>query len=306
MVRRAAACVVLLVAFAACSGGTAANDAFGDDAAVEAEDVAPEGTDDADEAADTDTGDVVDTPPDGTSDAEPEASEDDAGEAAEPLRVLFIGNSYTYQNDLPGRVELVAASDPVGPAIDAESIAIGGARLMDHLATASTVAAIHDGGWDFVVLQGQSVEPVVDPAGFAYGATGLAAEIAATPAESLFFETWARRAGDAVYAESWSGGTPAAMQAGLRDGYQSAADAAGGRMVPVGDAWERTLADHPAIVLFDADGSHPSEAGTYLAACVFYAVLTGRPLTAIGGAPAGLSEPDAAALRAAAEGAVFP
>ncbi|MBI5498674.1 MAG: hypothetical protein HY907_00400 [Deltaproteobacteria bacterium] len=302
MIRRTAACMVLLVAFTACSGGPSGGDDGVGEAPDAAEDVAP---DDSGEVDDEDGGEA-DGASDGESITDDATTTDEGVDAPAPLRVLFIGNSYTYQNDLPGRVELLAASDAAGPVIDAESIAIGGARLMDHLATATTVAAIHDGGWDFVVLQGQSVEPVADPAGFAYGAAGLATEIAAAGVEALFFETWARRAGDALYAESWSGGTPAAMQAGLRQGYQDAADAAGGRMVPVGDAWERTLADHPSIVLFDADGSHPSAAGTYLAACVFYSVLTGRRLTAIGGAPAGLSEPDAAALRAVAEGAVFP
>jgi hypothetical protein len=207
---------------------------------------------------------------------------------------------------MPGRLEALAASDPAGPALETETIAVGGARLQDHLATASTVEAIRAGGRPFVVLQGQSVEPILDPAGFAAGAAGLVTEITGAAAEPVFFETWARRAGDAVYAEAWSGGTPSAMQAGLRDAYATAAGVAGGRVAPVGDAWERSLADHPSIVLHDADGSHPSAAGTYLAACVFYAVLTGRRLTVVDGAPAGLTAGDAATLRALAEATVFP
>ena len=78
------------------------------------------------------------------------------------------------------------------------------------------------------------------------------------------------------------------------------------RTAPVGDAWERSLAERPAIVLHDADGSHPSPAGTYLAACVFYAVLTGRRLDGVDGAPLGVDPADAAALRTLAEATVFP
>ena len=46
-------------------------------------------------------------------------------------------------------------------------------------------------------------------------------------------------------------------------------------VAPVGRAWERALRD-PAMTLHDPDGSHPSPAGTYLAACVLYATLTGE------------------------------
>ncbi len=47
----------------------------------------------------------------------------------------------------------------------------------------------------------------------------------------------------------------------------------GATVVPVGLAWQHCLAAHPAIVLHDKDQSHPSLAGSYLAACTFYATL---------------------------------
>jgi hypothetical protein len=75
--------------------------------------------------------------------------------------------------------------------------------------------------------------------------------------------TWARRGRDGD-------------QALLDAAYAGTARAAGARLAPVGPAWRRALADHPELALHREDGSHPAPAGTYLAACVLVAVLTGR------------------------------
>jgi hypothetical protein len=91
------------------------------------------------------------------------------------------------------------------------------------------------------------------------------------------------------------------MQAALRDAYAEAAALTGAEVLPVGDRWEATLAAYPALPLFSADGSHPSPHGTYLAACVIFAALTGGSLDGAGGAPDGVSAEDAALLRGMAE-----
>ncbi|MBW2456643.1 MAG: hypothetical protein JRI68_19145 [Deltaproteobacteria bacterium] len=216
------------------------------------------------------------------------------------LHVLFVGNSYTSVNDLPGRVrDLSTSSDP---AFVVSSVAVGAATLQNHVDSSGAVPAIQTGGWDAVVLQGQSVEPIMTPTAFQNGALALDVEIDLVGAATVFFETWARAPGHAVYQETWSGGNPTAMQAGLRAAYQTAAGATGGVMAPVGDAWETSLANHPAVPLHSGDGSHPTMAGSYLAACMFYLVLTGhQTIPAPAPAPSGLSESDAATLRAVAE-----
>jgi hypothetical protein len=216
------------------------------------------------------------------------------------LHVLFVGNSYTSVNDLPGLVrDLSTAGDPT---FVVSSVTVGGATLQNHVDSSGAVAAIQTGGWDAVVLQGQSVEPLYQPTTFQNAAVALDVEIDGGSATTVFFETWARAPGHAVYNETWSGGTPTAMQAGLRAAYQAAALATGGVMAPVGDGWETTLADHPTLQLHSGDGSHPTLAGSYLAACVFYLVLTGQQtIGAPAAAPSGLSEQDAATLRSVAE-----
>jgi len=163
------------------------------------------------------------------------------------------------------------------------------------------MAKIDQGGWTHVVVQGQSVEPLYDPADFEANAATLAAEAKKVGAVPVFYETWARKAGDPIYQQAYSGGTPAAMQAGLRAEYKKVAQAAGGLFVPAGDAWEKALAEHPSIGLFQSDGSHPTVYGTYLVACVFHASLTGHSPAGIAVRPDGVSDVDAAALQDVAE-----
>ena len=86
------------------------------------------------------------------------------------------------------------------------------------------------------------------------------------------------------------------MQAGLRTAYTNAANDTGGIFAPVGDAWEATIAAYSAIDLHDSDGSHPSIYGSYLAACVFFTLLTGEDFTAVTYWPASISSIDAQTL----------
>jgi Domain of unknown function (DUF4886) len=240
---------------------------------------------------------------DASVDAMAEAAPPDAGPAT--IRVLFVGNSYTFVNDLPGEVSKLAAA-AAGPALQTSSVASGGATLKVHYESSGAVAEIKKASWDVVVLQGQSVEPVYDPTTFGTYAQLLAQEVKQAGAALVFFETWARQAGHEVYNYSWSGGTPKAMQAGLRKAYGSVAAALGGQVAPVGDAWEATLAAYPQLPLFDADGSHPAPQGTYLAACVFYAVLTGHSPKGIVYRPTAVSQTEAAALQQVAHDTVKP
>jgi len=62
-------------------------------------------------------------------------------------------------------------------------------------------------------------------------------------------------------------------QAFISDAYLRAARETKSSVAPVGVAWERVRRIFPSIELYDSDGSHPSPAGTYLAACVIYATL---------------------------------
>jgi hypothetical protein len=186
------------------------------------------------------------------------------------LRILFIGNSYTFVNDLPATLTALAKSG--GHPIETGMAAEGGMKLTDHVNSADTSTQISSSQWDFVVLQEQSQIPSVKqfrinqmyPA-----ARALAQEIENSGAETLFFIPWAHRDG---WPENGMQ-TYTEMQGQIERGYFDIANELGAPMAPVGFAWAVVVKEHPEINLWQADGSHPTKEGTYLAACVFYAVL---------------------------------
>jgi hypothetical protein len=219
------------------------------------------------------------------------------------LRVLFIGNSYTYVNDVPGQVRALVQSAPWPAQITVDSVTEAGATLKVLYDEGNALAKVRAGGWTHVVLQGQSLEavgPVFDTAPFLDYAKRFGDEAVAVGAKPVYYETWARRAGDPTYAQYSL--TPASMQAAIRESYASAAASVQGAVVaPVGDAWELALAEPSPPNLFQDDGSHPSTRGTYLAGCVFVRVLTRHAATGLGGAPADIAPAEAARLQAIAD-----
>src|SRR5439155_809015 len=138
-----------------------------------------------------------------------------------PRRALFIGNSYTYQNDLPTLVRALGEATP-GGALAVEMLAQGGATLGTHWLTPGTRERIAQGGFDFVVLQGQSVEPVLEPESFDSYARLFAAAVDDAGAQGVWFATWARHDGHADYA-ALGLGDPAWMTYAIEERYRLAA-----------------------------------------------------------------------------------
>lgn len=185
-------------------------------------------------------------------------------------RVLFIGNSYTTVNDLPSVFANLARSG--GHRVETGTAAGDGWTLADHAGSPATAAKLASASWDVVVLQEQSQVPSVEefrqtqmyPA-----AQQLVRSIRNRGAHPLFYGTWGRRQG-------WpENGMPdfASMQASIDQGYRAIADDQHVAIAPVGDAWATLVSNGVGAQLWQQDGSHPTEAGTYLAACVFYATI---------------------------------
>ena len=185
-------------------------------------------------------------------------------------RVLFIGNSYTYVNDLPGMLAALAKAG--GHPIQTGMSASGGWTLAEHLASAQTLAALQSSKWDYVILQEQSEIPSVEPARSQEmypAARVLVTKIRQSGAQPIFFLTWAHRNG-------WpENNLPdyESMQLQINQGYMTIANQLFTIVAPVGYAWMTVTLQDPGLDLWQADGSHPTELGTYLTACVFYAVL---------------------------------
>jgi hypothetical protein len=241
-------------------------------------------------------------------DAGPDAGTDggpDAGIQKEPdggeLRVLFIGDSYTYVNDLPGVLAAIARTSGMAPTIAVSEVVQGGATLENQWDNGIAQSVLADGGWTFVVLQGQSIEPFGDSQSFLHYGQIFGDLILDAGAEPALFVTWAEAPGSPVYAGSQGPGNPvnpAEMQDELTIGYdQLARELPTSVLACVGPAFEAAEQHHPEIPLIQDDFSHPTVQGTYLAACTFYVALTGKAVPAASSVPAGVSLSDAAALR---------
>lgn len=218
--------------------------------------------------------------------------------------VLFLGNSYTAANDLPGLVASFAAGANV--TIEKDAYTIGGATTAQLAADDQVQQVIASRQWDFVVIQGQSYEPMVQYDLFFSGAVDLAGQARAVGALPVLFETWARGEGSDFYETIFPGGSPEQMQQILHDAYAGVAENVGGVLAPVGQGWEHSLSNAPDIVLHSGDLSHPALTGSYLAAAVFVAVLAATPAENNPFVPDGIDQSDAASLQASADAVVFP
>jgi hypothetical protein len=137
------------------------------------------------------------------------------------------------------------------------------------------------------VLQEQSTLPVKNARRMHENVRLFDGAIRAAGAKTVLYMTWARQ------------NAPESQQA-ITEAYAGIGRELGATVVPVGKAWERFLRKHDRPVLHDKDQSHPTPAGSYLAACVFLAVLFEESPVGIGGELAGLSENDLALLQKAA------
>jgi hypothetical protein len=195
--------------------------------------------------------------------------------AQDSISVLFIGNSYTYVNDLPGTLGALASN--LGKEITIDSKTNGGYTFQNHTTDPLTYSKIHSKPWDVVVIQGQSQEPSfpdaqVNSQTLPY-AMQLSDSIWANNSCSnvMYYMTWGRQNGDPQWSEI---NTFEKMNTRLYNAYMRMADSSDQAMVsPVGRVWSYVRENHPAINLYNADQSHPSAEGTYLAACTFYASL---------------------------------
>ena len=176
-----------------------------------------------------------------------------------PASVLFVGNSFSfYNNGVHNHYREFVES--AGGEVETRMSAISGGRLHEHVPAATSLAVAAE--WDVIVFQAHSLETFGDDqaAAFHSGMEKLA-EIArdndATPA---LFMTWAYKSEPDM--------TPT-----LEREYRRAAAANDAVFVPVGSAFARAVEQRPELALRMDDDKHPTLAGTYLAACMFYAVL---------------------------------
>lgn len=211
--------------------------------------------------------------------------------------ILMMGNSYIGSNSLGSIVDGVMNDASI--AANVTSLSGGGMRLPQHYANVATAGhqwntTLNNGAWDWVILQDQS-----QVAGFSRtdqywidskdAAIQLAQSIDAKGADSVLMMTWGRRDGDSNNAQRYPDFST--MQDELEAGYLDYRDNMSSQgnvwVAPVGLAFEHI---HDKIIaqggtptnsgnlfydLYSGDGSHPSLAGSYLAALVIFSTISG-------------------------------
>ncbi len=226
-----------------------------------------------------------------------------------PLKVLFLGNSYTYVNSMPQVTAAIASA--MGDSLIYDSNTIGGYTLQQHAHDATSLSKIGQGDLDYVVLQEQSQWPSfpidqVDTGMFPYAHFLDSLNQAYHPCgRTMFYMTWGRKNGDDLNCPTWPPVcTYEGMDSMLRLRYMMMADSNNAVVSPAGAVWHYIRQQYPAIELYQADESHPTLEGTYAAACAFYTAFFRRDPETI---PYDytLSAADAANIRHAAKVVVY-
>ncbi len=197
---------------------------------------------------------------------------------AQPVKVLFLGNSYTAVNALPNLVYQFSLSK--GDTIITGSNTPGGYTFELHTTDSTSLAKIYSEQWDYVVLQEQSQLPSFPPSQVAQEVYPFATMLDSmihdnnSCSETVFYMTWGRKNGDA---SNCAGYPPVCtyegMQARLRESYLAMGMQNNATVSPVGAAFSYVRSLNPSFDLYSPDESHPSIYGSYLAACVFYATI---------------------------------
>jgi hypothetical protein len=174
------------------------------------------------------------------------------------IRVLFIGNSLTYTNELPTLVTALAAAS--GKTVETEMLAYPNYALIDHW-TAAERAVVKNGHFKYVILQQGPSSLEVNRDSLRLWTALWAPEIRAAGATPALFAVWPEAARMFAFPD-------------VNTSYKLAAQDVNGVFLPVGDTWLEVWSEVPSAELYGPDGYHPAIAGTYAAAVVIVALIT--------------------------------
>lgn len=202
-------------------------------------------------------------------------------------KVFFVGNSFTRYNGMPDMLRDIAAAK--GDTLVYDMSTPSGYKFQQHAVLAATLTGITSKPWDIVVLQEHGQVAAYLPVPLATQCYPFARKLDSivdendSCIETMFLMTW-----------GWCGGDPTncpsdpvvctyeGMQERLRHNYMEMAQNNHASVAPLGVAWKIVVDSFPSINLYMADSSHPSSAGSYLEACVFYSSFFHRPSSGCG------------------------
>ena len=190
------------------------------------------------------------------------------------MKILMLGNSYTYFSDMPKILQALFDENGVDAVVD--SITAGGRRLVQNLDEgdalhAEVVVKCQESAYDVLILQEQSHTPMSHYREFLRGVCGCVELV--KPARTVMYATWGRKEGCDLLDEF--GWTNQSMTEGLAAAYDAAARKVGGECAHVGKSFFEIRKAYPEIELYDPDLSHPSYAGSCVAALTVYKKLIG-------------------------------
>ena len=201
------------------------------------------------------------------------------------LRVFFIGNSYTGANDLPNMTQRAAAAH--GDVLIYGQELAGGQTLEGHWNNRVGLLANMAGTqWDYVVMQEQSQRPSFSPTQVEQDVFPYARKLDSLfkdqfdCVQSAFYMTWGRKNGDQANCPFYPPVcTYEGMQARLRESYIQMAEDNNAICLPVGEVWKNVRDNLPSIELYEMDGSHPNDVGSFIAASTIYTSLFHKAYT---------------------------
>lgn len=202
--------------------------------------------------------------------------------ANDTTRVLFIGNSFTAVEDVPGLVKSLA--EQAGHPFEMMAHTPGGISVGDvsqgtsaHMNNPAVFAAIRSKKWDFVVLQdnqgrfvdGAGIFPSPNASKVVEGHLKIRDSVRANwpCARMLWFSGWA-----------WKDGYPglgdgAKLIRNIYENYLVLNDTTNEIIVPIGSAWLRSMQQLQNVDLWSPDLAHQSLEGSYLAASTIYSSI---------------------------------
>ncbi|MCA0305088.1 MAG: hypothetical protein LCH95_21995 [Proteobacteria bacterium] len=193
--------------------------------------------------------------------------------------ILFVGNSYlAFNNGIGWHVSRLLAEGRPAYRLRSTSVSITGGGLDWHdLASYFRPDAVGSYRYDEhnnVVIQSPTrLFDVVVMLDGSQGPVHPALKDRFAEAARRFSAITRRHGAEPVFLATWAYHDRPEMTAQLAEAYEAAGRESDAAVIPVGRAFERVRAERPDIALHMADKSHPTLAGTYLAACMVLAVL---------------------------------
>ena len=221
------------------------------------------------------------------------------------MRILFIGNSFTYYNDMPTAI-FKKIAEQNGREVTVDSVTVGGWSLLKYYEGgdehSERVRKALKEKPDIVILQEQSHSPISAPEDFYRATRGLvemAREVGATP---YLYATWGYKAGHKSLPEY--GTSTADMEMKLRKSYMKIGEELGACVCHAGAAMTYAYGESD-LELYGADNYHPALCGSAVAALTIYATVFNVDPQSLSLDLDGISDSDAEEIKRVAHKAIF-